>query len=213
MQFQGCIRLWQKSKMTFPYIWSASDYLPTAKMASVGFRWLDILEKEFDKAFVDLDLEIGEWLASAICPLKIDGSEHDVICVLRFSPLITRTFPGELHYDEPELVYNVRQKLCTLNSCFAQLTHKAQTIFQNSAKIEVSYFIWLGFYYSAPNPVRRRKECLRSPARTEYIESNSCGNSRWEINRGWESLWLLNKQAWVLINVAIRVIIDLFCIK
>lgn len=29
-------------------------------MASVGFRWLDILEKEFDKAFVDLDLEIGE---------------------------------------------------------------------------------------------------------------------------------------------------------
>lgn len=29
-------------------------------MASVGFRWLDILEKEFDKAFVDLDLEIGK---------------------------------------------------------------------------------------------------------------------------------------------------------
>lgn len=28
-------------------------------MASVGFRWLDLLEKEFDKAFVDLDLEIG----------------------------------------------------------------------------------------------------------------------------------------------------------
>lgn len=29
-------------------------------MASVGFRWLDILEKEFDKAFVDLDLALGE---------------------------------------------------------------------------------------------------------------------------------------------------------
>jgi hypothetical protein len=29
-------------------------------MASVGFRWLDILEKEFDKAFVDLDLAVGE---------------------------------------------------------------------------------------------------------------------------------------------------------
>lgn len=28
-------------------------------MASIGFRWLDILEKEFDKAFVDLDLAIG----------------------------------------------------------------------------------------------------------------------------------------------------------
>lgn len=29
-------------------------------MASIGFRWLDILEKEFDKAFVDLDLTVGE---------------------------------------------------------------------------------------------------------------------------------------------------------
>lgn len=30
-------------------------------MASVGFRWLDILEKEFDKAFVDLDLSISKY--------------------------------------------------------------------------------------------------------------------------------------------------------
>lgn len=30
-------------------------------MASIGFRWLDILEKEFDKAFVDLDLTIGKF--------------------------------------------------------------------------------------------------------------------------------------------------------
>ncbi|KAJ3656571.1 hypothetical protein Zmor_015641 [Zophobas morio] len=73
-------------------------------MASVGFRWLDILEKEFDKAFVDLDLAIGE-----------------------------------LDSEEPDVVFNVRQKLCSLSSCFAQLTHKAQTIFQNSAKIEVSF--------------------------------------------------------------------------
>ncbi|GJQ67395.1 hypothetical protein Trydic_g8272 [Trypoxylus dichotomus] len=72
-------------------------------MASVGFRWLDILEKEFDKAFVDLDLTIGE-----------------------------------LDSEEPDIVYNVRQRLCSLSSCFAQLTHKAQTIFQNSAKIEHS---------------------------------------------------------------------------
>jgi len=27
---------------------------------SLSFRWLDILEKEFDKAFVDLDLLMGE---------------------------------------------------------------------------------------------------------------------------------------------------------
>lgn len=34
---------------------------PVSKMAGVGFRWLDILEKEFDKAFVDLDVAIGKF--------------------------------------------------------------------------------------------------------------------------------------------------------
>lgn len=47
-------------------------------------------------------------------------------------------FTGAIEVDEPDIVHSVRQKLCTLSSCFAQLTHKAQTIFQNSAKIEVS---------------------------------------------------------------------------
>lgn len=32
-------------------------------MAAIGvsFRWLDLLEKEFDKAYVDLELLIGEF--------------------------------------------------------------------------------------------------------------------------------------------------------
>ncbi|XP_066991480.2 Golgi-associated PDZ and coiled-coil motif-containing protein [Anabrus simplex] len=73
-------------------------------MAATGisFRWLDILEKEFDKALVDLDILIGEF----------DDAE------------------------EPDMAYSARQKMATLSSCFAQLTHKAQTIFQNSAKVE-----------------------------------------------------------------------------
>lgn len=34
-------------------------------MAAIGvsFRWLDLLEKEFDKAYVDLELLIGEFFA------------------------------------------------------------------------------------------------------------------------------------------------------
>ena len=28
--------------------------------ATLSFRWLEILEKEFDKAFVDLDIMLGE---------------------------------------------------------------------------------------------------------------------------------------------------------
>lgn len=91
-------------------------------MAIIGFRWLDILEKEFDKAFVDLDLTIGE-----------------------------------LDSEEPDVVYNVRQKLCTLSSCFAQLTHKSQTIFQNSAKIEAEL-------------IHMRAELIESKSKRELLE-------------------------------------------
>ncbi|XP_061377850.1 Golgi-associated PDZ and coiled-coil motif-containing protein-like isoform X2 [Danaus plexippus] len=66
----------------------------------VGFRWLDLLEKEFDKACVELET----------C-LKLES-------------------------EDQETMFCGRQKIATLSSCFAQLTHKALTIFQNSAKLE-----------------------------------------------------------------------------
>ena len=71
--------------------------------ATLSFRWLEILEKEFDKAFVDLDLLLGE----------IDP-------------------------DQCELTYDGRQKMTALSAAFAQLCHKAQTIFQTNAKLEVN---------------------------------------------------------------------------
>ncbi|VVC90173.1 unnamed protein product [Leptidea sinapis] len=67
----------------------------------VGFRWLDLLEKEFDKACVGLDTSLTD-----------------------------------LETEEPETVFAARQKIATLSSCFSQLTHKALTIFQHSAKLE-----------------------------------------------------------------------------
>ena len=73
--------------------------------AAVSFRWLEILEKEFDKAFVDLDLLLGE----------VDP-------------------------DQCELTYDGRQKMTALSAAFAQLCHKAQTIFQTNAKLEVRIF-------------------------------------------------------------------------
>ncbi|KAK9869725.1 hypothetical protein WA026_003462 [Henosepilachna vigintioctopunctata] len=91
-------------------------------MASIGFRWLDILEKEFDKSFVELDLTVGEWES-----------------------------------EEPDVVFNIRQKLCSLSSCFAQLTHKAQTIFQNSAKIEAEL-------------IHLRTELVESKSKREVLE-------------------------------------------
>ncbi|XP_036406384.1 Golgi-associated PDZ and coiled-coil motif-containing protein isoform X1 [Megalops cyprinoides] len=65
------------------------------------FRWLEVLEKEFDKAFVDVDLLLGE----------IDP-------------------------DQADITYEGRQKMTSLSSCFAQLCHKAQTIFQLNHKLE-----------------------------------------------------------------------------
>lgn len=65
------------------------------------FRWLDLLEKEFDKTFVDLDILLGE----------VDP-------------------------DQSEITYDGRQKMTQLSSTFAQLVHKAQTIFQGNAKLE-----------------------------------------------------------------------------
>ncbi len=71
-----------------------------------AFRWLDILEKEFDKAFVALDLLLGE-----------------------------------IDQDQIELTDEGRTKMPVLSSCFAQLAHKAQTVFQANAKLEVTKFI------------------------------------------------------------------------
>ncbi|KAL2081951.1 hypothetical protein ACEWY4_021769 [Coilia grayii] len=85
---------------------SASPAAQSSSLAGPGsgmsmFRWLEVLEKEFDKAFVDIDLLLGE----------IDP-------------------------DQADITYEGRQKMTSLSSCFAQLCHKAQTIFQLNHKLE-----------------------------------------------------------------------------
>jgi hypothetical protein len=76
-----------------------------------AFRWLDILEKEFDKAFVDLDLLLGD-----------------------------------IDQDQSEITDEGRAKMTVLSSCFAQLAHKAQTISQSNAKLEVNFLFLLYFF-------------------------------------------------------------------
>ncbi|KAK0426388.1 hypothetical protein QR680_009685 [Steinernema hermaphroditum] len=78
---------------------STTTAQPIANSASMV--WLDALEKDFDKAFVDLDLLLGE----------IDS-------------------------DQADITYESRQKMTALSACFAQLVHKAQTIFQNNLRCE-----------------------------------------------------------------------------
>ena len=81
---------------------------PKAKFVKMAvavsmFRWLDLLEKEFDKAFVNLDVLLG----------GVDP-------------------------DQAEITFEGRQKMTALSSSFAQLAHKAQTVFQANAKLEVN---------------------------------------------------------------------------
>lgn len=74
----------------------------TSASTSSTLSWLEMLEKEFDKAFVDLDLILGE----------VDSDQIEV------------TFEG-------------RQKMTALSAAFAQLVHKAQTVFHSNARLEV----------------------------------------------------------------------------
>ncbi|XP_026173972.1 Golgi-associated PDZ and coiled-coil motif-containing protein isoform X2 [Mastacembelus armatus] len=80
---------------------SPAGHSPGLGSAMSMFRWLEVLEKEFDKAFVDVDLLLGE----------IDP-------------------------DQVDLTYEGRQKMTSLSSCFAQLCHKTQTVFQLNHKLE-----------------------------------------------------------------------------
>jgi golgi-associated PDZ and coiled-coil motif-containing protein len=76
-----------------------------------SFRWLDSLEKEFDKACVDVDLLLNEILADA------DNGD----------------FSDEHLSDFAD---NVKDKFRVMASSWAQLVHKSQTIFQVNCKLE-----------------------------------------------------------------------------
>lgn len=99
--------LWDRLTMS-----ASTGCSPSAQSSGLGpsmsmFRWLEVLEKEFDKAFVDVDLLLGE----------IDP-------------------------DQVDITYEGRQKMTTLSSCFAQLCHKTQTVFQLNHKLEVRWYIF-----------------------------------------------------------------------
>ena len=47
---------------------------------------------------------------------------------------------GEIDPDQSELTEDGRARMSILSSCFAQLAHKAQTISQVNAKLEVCIF-------------------------------------------------------------------------
>lgn len=69
--------------------------------STVAMKWLELLEKEFDRAYLDLDILLGE----------VDEEQCDV-------------------------TYEARRRMSALSSAFAQLCHKAQTVFETNEKLE-----------------------------------------------------------------------------
>ena len=100
--------------------------------SSTSFKWLDILEKEFDKAFVNIDLLLGElnfkFHLHRLSSLRAIGTE-----------ILVSPFAAEFDGDDTDILHLVRKKLGTMCSCFSQLSHKALTIFQVNCKAEVSH--------------------------------------------------------------------------
>ena len=64
--------------------------------------------------------------------------------------------PPELDETPGGLTAAVRHKLASLASCWAQLVHKSQTVFQNNAKLEVGGDSHLGGERVVPGSTQNR---------------------------------------------------------
>ena len=83
-----------------------------------SFRWLDMLEKEFDKTVINFDLSFND--------LQNESDNGDL-----------------LEENLSDFIENSRDKLKTITTVWSQLVHKSQTIFQVNCKLEV----WKFFYF------------------------------------------------------------------
>ncbi len=83
-------------------------------MSSVGvasFRWLEMLEKEFDKSFIDFDTVLNRLI------IEVDTGEMMEETVLEYAD-------------------DLKDKVKLMSNAWAQLVHKSQTIFQVNCKLE-----------------------------------------------------------------------------
>ncbi|KAF8365336.1 gopc-1 [Pristionchus pacificus] len=83
-------------------------------------QWAELLEKEFDKAFVALDLLLGE----------VDSDQPSLFDHYLHARGAYQARP------KVEITYEGRQKMTALSSAFAQLMHKTQTLYFNLSRSE-----------------------------------------------------------------------------
>ena len=102
------------------------------------FKWLDLLEKEFDRSFVQLDLLLGE--------VEEENKQvtNEGTCVLLSMDILTKNLG--------------RDKLGIISSCFSQLCHKAQTLAQMNCKLEAEVVNLQTDYFSSSAKTKTENE-------------------------------------------------------
>lgn len=89
--------------------------------------WLDLLEKNFDKSFADLDILMGEF-------------EIEHVFFLFLFIVFRINFISSF---QSEVVLECRRKLSIISGIFAQLIHKIQTINKQNSDLEVDKLSFL----------------------------------------------------------------------
>jgi len=101
------------------------------------FKWLDLLEKEFDRSFVQLDLLLGE----------VEDENKQV--TNEGSSFLTSKFSK---------IFSGRDKLGVISSCFSQLCHKAQTLAQMNCKLEAEVVNLQTDYFTSSSKTKTENE-------------------------------------------------------
>lgn len=85
--------------------------------AALSFRWLEILEKEFDKAFVDLDLLLGE-IDPDQCEITYEGRQKMTALSAAFAQLCHKSqtiFQSNAKLEVSTQSDSVRVEIVVLN--------------------------------------------------------------------------------------------------
>ncbi|VDM81795.1 unnamed protein product [Strongylus vulgaris] len=112
--------------------------------------WCDALEKDFDKAFVSLDLLLGEIDSDQVMVFsKLVKVNYGWNLSMLLTPKSKITFVSSklLHFPnftifptkfslQVEITYEGRQKMTSLSGSFAQLMHKAQSMHHALSRYE-----------------------------------------------------------------------------
>ncbi|WKX88612.1 hypothetical protein Q1695_008334 [Nippostrongylus brasiliensis] len=100
--------------------------------------WSDALEKDFDKAFVALDLLLGE-IDSDQVEITYEGRQKMTSLSGSFAQLMHKAqsmHHAMTRYEKVEITYEGRQKMTSLSGSFAQLMHKAQSMHHAMTRYE-----------------------------------------------------------------------------